>query len=80
MTLHTFHLTSHPPPVCLVSVVAEALAGVEDEASGACLGVSRAVRAVNELITDRLVWVGEVAISSGTAGAGLWRLELFSPC
>ena len=66
-------------PLALVSVVALALAGVEDEAASTGLGVSHAVRAEVELVTNCLVWVSEVTVGSGTAGTALGWLEILSP-
>ena len=52
------------------------LAGVEDEAASTGLGVSHAVRAEVELVTNCLVWVSEVTVGSGAAGTGLGGLEI----
>ena len=65
-------------PLTLVSIVALTPAGVEDEAASTGLGVSHAVRAEVELVTNCLVWVSEVTVGSGTAGAGLGWLEILS--
>jgi len=67
-------------PVCLVCVITQTFAGVEHEAAGTGLRVRCAIRAVNELVTDGVVWVGEVAISSGTSRAGLGGLKVLPPC
>ena len=70
---------SRHSPVCLVCVITQTFAGVEHEAAGTGLRVRCAIRAVNELVTDGVVWVGEVAISSGTSRAGLGGLKVLPP-
>ena len=71
--LFTRH-TSPTSPVCLVCVVAETLLGVEHQPPRAGLGVGRAVRTMDKLVTYRVVRVSEVTVGPGTAGAGLGRL------
>ena len=71
-------LASHHSPLALVSVVALALAGVEDEAASTGLGVRHSVRAEVELVANCLVRVSEVTVGSGAAGTGLGGLEILS--